>query len=77
MDWIKENINKKIILWGRSMGAVCCVRYQNFYGNAQELVVDSPFHNLMELFATKLYDITFLPAFLARSGVKLMSKTLS
>ena len=43
------------------MGAVCAIRYQNFYGSASELVLDSPFHNLIQLFSTKLYEISILP----------------
>ena len=47
MRWIKKNINNKVIIWGRSMGAVCAIRYQKFYGEADKLVLDSPFHNLI------------------------------
>jgi alpha-beta hydrolase superfamily lysophospholipase len=54
MEWIKSNINEEVIIWGRSMGAVCAVRYQHHYGEARELVLDSPFHNLVELFTQKL-----------------------
>jgi predicted alpha/beta-fold hydrolase len=34
MEWIKAKINCEVIIWGRSMGAVCAVRYQHRYGDA-------------------------------------------
>ena len=77
MDWIHANINDDVIIWGRSMGAVCAVRYQHHYGKARELVLDSPFHNLMELFSQKMTDLTLIPTFIAKGIINLMKSTLS
>lgn len=55
MHWIKKYFNnKKVIIWGRSMGAVCAIRYQYKYNDATALVLDSPFHSLSELMVWKV-----------------------
>jgi fermentation-respiration switch protein FrsA (DUF1100 family) len=46
LAWTKLKIDGRIYLWGRSMGAVSALLFQNKYKMADGLILDSPFHSL-------------------------------
>lgn len=62
--WIQKHSREKIYLWGRSMGAVTALLYQQKYGRSSALVLDSPFHSLREIFVSQFASLTRLPRFL-------------
>lgn len=50
VDYLKGWKNlKKFILWGRSMGAVAAVRYQQEFKEGIGLVLDSPYSNFRKM----------------------------
>lgn len=69
--------NQKVVLWGRSMGAVCAVLYQAQYPHASHLVLDSPFHNIEELMAVKFNELTSFPTFFAKKGVSIAKPSMN
>jgi pimeloyl-ACP methyl ester carboxylesterase len=71
--WIQRHSSEKIYLWGRSMGAVTALLYQQKYGRSNALILDSPFHSLREIFVSQFSSLTRLPRFLGESTVFLIN----
>ena len=59
------------------MGAACVVKYQSIYKGASKILLDSPFHNLEQAFATKASEIINLPTFFVKAGLKLLENEIS
>ena len=62
----KELKIKKIILWGRSMGAVSCLRYAETDPNINAIILDSPFAHFPDLINYILNERFFIPKFLSK-----------
>lgn len=62
----KELKIQKIILWGRSMGAVSALRYAETDPNLKAIVLDSPFANFPDLIKYILNERFLIPEFLSR-----------
>ena len=59
------------------MGAARAILYQEKYADCTHLVLDSPFHNIEELMATKLNELMSFPCFFAKKGVHIAKGSLN
>ena len=59
------------------MGASCAILYQSKYADCNHLVLDSPFHNIEELLATKINELMSFPSFFAKKGVHIAKTSLN
>jgi pimeloyl-ACP methyl ester carboxylesterase len=67
VDWVKREINEKVYIWGRSMGAVSSLLYEHKYKDVEGLILDSPFHSLKDLLIGQFTNITNLPNLIGKT----------
>lgn len=66
VDFLRKEFGiKSIILYGRSMGAVSCLRYSEMDSNIKASVLDSPFSNFSRLCEEILSNKFYLPSIMA------------
>jgi pimeloyl-ACP methyl ester carboxylesterase len=67
VDFLRNELNiPKIILYGRSMGAVSSLRYAEMDPNLKAIVLDSPFCNFPRLCEEILSNKFFIPGMVSR-----------
>ena len=75
VDFLRKEFGiKNIILYGRSMGAVSCLRYSVMDSNIKASVLDSPFSNFPrlceEIISNKFYRPSIMSGFLIEGARK-------
>ena len=67
VDFLRKELNiQKIILWGRSMGAVSSLRYAEIDPNLKAIVLDSPFSNFPVLIQEILSNKFLMPGIFSK-----------
>lgn len=67
VDFLRNELNiQKIILYGRSMGAVSSLRYAEIDPNLKAIVLDSPFANFPKLCEEILSNKFYIPGVVSR-----------
>lgn len=67
VDFLRNELKiSKIIIWGRSMGAVSALRYAELDPNIKAIVLDSPFCHFPDLIKFILNDKMYIPEFLSK-----------
>lgn len=67
VEFLRNELNiQKIILWGRSMGAVSSLRYAEMDPNLKAIVLDSPFGNFSVLCEEILSNKFYIPNVVSR-----------
>lgn len=76
VQWVIATFKAKVIIWGRSMGAFIALRYQIKYGEADGLILDSPYLSLEDLIMKSLKEWTHLPQFVINEVLTLYKPRL-
>jgi fermentation-respiration switch protein FrsA (DUF1100 family) len=68
----------KVVLWGRSMGAVSVLEYLRKGGRAEAAILDSPFSSLPQLIKEILDgNANFIPEVIKKSAIQLVFKNVN
>lgn len=67
VSFLRKELNiQKIIVWGRSMGAVSALRYAELDPNLKAIVLDSPFADFPDVVDGIMTDKLYIPRFLSK-----------